>query len=213
MKTKIKIILAIHCTDNYFGFAYKETTNKKSYEDFFIRKIDKNISNNLVDDLNEFLSKKSFHSIERISVSKGPSNFNASRLVIVLARTLSQQLNCSLDSYSSFYIMAKRIALENKVYKKSETFWIINKLKNKGFIAGMYGIKRYKDAPQNLFINELQIPQIYKDINSFKFNYFVDFDIKKDLLELLNLSTLNSEKNIFNSWDNVLPIYPISPIN
>ena len=44
-------------------------------------------------------------------------------------------------------------------------------------------------------------------------NFEANYDDKEDLKELLNLS--NKKQNIanFNSWEKVLPLYPISPIN
>ena len=51
----------------------------------------------------------------KISVSVGPANFNASRLIVVLARTISLQLNCPVDSFSCFKLMSKRIALKNNL--------------------------------------------------------------------------------------------------
>ena len=59
--------------------------------------------------MTEFEGERHLKRINKISVSIGPSNFNASRQIIVLARTLAQQINCSLDSFSSFELMAKRL--------------------------------------------------------------------------------------------------------
>ena len=100
--------LVIHSTDNSFGFGYREKNNLKS-DELFIRKFDNDLCNNLVNDFNKFISKEKLQKVNKISVSIGPANFNASRLIVVLARTISQQINCPLDSFSSFEIMAKRL--------------------------------------------------------------------------------------------------------
>ena len=39
------------------------------------------------------------------------------------------------------------------------------------------------------------------------------FDDKEDLKELLDLSNKNSLNSNIDSWEKVLPLYPISPIN
>ena len=39
------------------------------------------------------------------------------------------------------------------------------------------------------------------------------YDDKKDLKELLNLSNKNLLNTNIDSWQKVLPLYPISPIN
>ena len=96
-----KSTLAIHCTDNSFGFAFRENNNILS-DNFFVKEFEKDLCNNLISDFTNFIKKENFKKINKISVSIGPANFNASRQIVVLARTLSQQINCSLDSFSSF---------------------------------------------------------------------------------------------------------------
>ena len=135
-----KFVLAIHSTNDFFGFGYKYLKNPTIKDNFSIKKLDKDLSQNLISSLAEFLNKKKIDSILRISISVGPSNFNASRQIVVCARAISQQLNCSLDKYSSFQIMAKRIAIKNKILDNNQYFWIIKRLKNRGYIAGKYRI-------------------------------------------------------------------------
>ena len=104
----------IHSTDNSFCFGYRKHNALES-DQFFIKKFDNDLCNNLINDLNKFISKENLQKINKLSVSTGPANFNASRLIVVLARTISQQINCPLDSFSSFEIMAKRIASQNNI--------------------------------------------------------------------------------------------------
>ncbi len=206
-----KYILAIHSTNNYFGFAYRLVNKKTQNEKFFIKKFDRDLSNNLIFDLGEFLFGRSLHSIERISVSNGPANFNATRLIVVLARTISQQVKCPLDDYSCYKIMAKRIALKNDIYDKNQPFWIMNKLRNRGYIAGKYQLDLNLNKTCIYKIKEIIKPKLYQSIKNTY--YEVDYDIKDDLKELLQLSHENHNNSILNNWENVFPIYPISPTN
>jgi len=113
--------LVIHSTDNSFGFGYRKNNTLQS-DELFIKKFDNNLCNNLINDLNKFISKENLQKINKLSVSTGPANFNASRLIIVLARTIAQQIKCPLDSFSSFEIMAKRIASKNKIFTNKKSF-------------------------------------------------------------------------------------------
>ena len=131
--------LVIHSTDNSFGFGYRKNNTLES-DELFIKNFDNDLCNNLINDLNKFISKENIQKINKLSVSIGPANFNASRLIVVLARTISQQINCPLDSFSSFEILAKRIALKNNIFTNKKTFWIYKKLKRNGFITGKYEI-------------------------------------------------------------------------
>ncbi len=207
-----QLILAIHSTENTFGFALRKNNNQES-DSFLLKKFENNLCNNLIIDFNKFISKENLQKVNRISVSLGPSNFNASRLIVVLARTISQQINCPLDSISSFELISKRIALKNKIYENNQAFWIYKKLKRKGFIAGKYIVCNSDDKKENLMIKEKVVPKIFQELlnkeNSFEANY----EDEKDLKELLNLSNRNSKIPNPNSWETVLPLYPLSPIN
>ncbi len=204
--------LVIHSTDNSFGFGYRKNNNHES-DELFIKKFNNDLCNNLIDDFNKFISKEKLKKVNKLSVSIGPANFNASRLIVVLARTISQQINCPLDSFSSFEIMAKRIAVKNNIFTNKQSFWIYKKLKREGFIAGKYEIFDNKKSPSDLVIRETVVPKVIKEFESKELFLEANYDDKEDLKELLVLANKNLLKININSWQKVLPLYPISPIN
>ena len=204
--------LVIHSTDISFGFGFRKNNNAGS-DELLIKEFDKDLCNNLIVDFNKFISKETLQKLNKISVSSGPANFNASRLIVVLARTISQQINCPLDSFSSFRIMAKRIALKNNIFTNKQSFWIYKKLKRKGFIAGKYEISNDKANNADLVIRETVLPKVIKELDSKEPFFEAYYDDKYDLKELLNLSNQNFLNISANSWQKVLPLYPISPIN
>jgi len=156
-------ILVIHSTDNSFGFGYRKNNTLES-DELFIKKFDNNLCNNLINDLNKFISKENLQKVNKISVSIGPANFKASRLILVLARTISQQINCPLESCSSFEIMAKRIASKNNIFINKQSFWIYKQLKRKGFIAGKYEIYQNEQKNAGLVIREIVLPKVIKEL-------------------------------------------------
>ncbi len=204
--------LVIHSTDNSFGFGFRKNNDAES-DELFIKEFDKDLCNNLIVDFNKFISKENLQKVSKISVSIGPANFNASRLIVVLARTISQQINCPLDSFSSFEIMAKRIALKNNIFINKKLFWIFKKLKRKGFIAGKYEI--YGGAQNNgdISIREILSPKVIKELDSKELFFQAHYDDKEDLKEFLDLANKNLLNSNVDSWRKVLPLYPISPIN
>ena len=217
MKNKFKQkenfpILALNSTDNSFGFGYRKNNNLES-DEFFIKKFDNDLCNNLINDFNKFISKENLQKINKLSVSIGPANFNASRLIVVLARTISQQINCPLKSFSSFEIMAKRIASKNNIFKNKKSFWIYKELKRKGFIAGKYEIHHNEKNSSDLVIRETVLPKVVKELASKELTFEAIYDDKEDLKELLDLSNKNLLNSNVDSWRKVLPLYPISPIN
>ncbi len=204
--------LVIHSTDNSFGFGYRKNNTLES-DKLFIKKFDKDLCNNLIIDLNKFISKENLQKINKLSVSIGPANFNASRLIVVLARTISQQINCPLESFSSFEIMAKRIAKKNNIFRNKKSFWIYKKLKRKDLIAGKYEIYHKEKNSLDLVIRETVLPKVVKDLESKELTFEANYDDREDLKELLNLANKNLLNSNLDSWKKVLPLYPISPIN
>ena len=204
--------LVIHSTDDSFGFGYRKNDSIES-DELLIKKFDNDLCNNLISEFNNFISKDNLQKVNKISVSIGPANFNASRLIVVLARTISQQLNCPLDSFSSFEVMAKRIASKHNIYKNKKSFWIYKKLKRKGFIAGKYEIYHNEKNSSDLIIRETVLPKVVKELESKELSFEANYDDKEDLKELLDLSNKNLLNSNVDSWRKVLPLYPISPIN
>ncbi len=204
--------LVIHSTDNSFGFGYRKNNDLES-DKFFIKKFDNDLCNNLINDLNKFISKENLQKINKLSVSIGPANFNSSRLIVVLARTISQQINCPLVRFSSFEIMAKRIASKNNIFRNKKSFWIYKKLKRKGFIAGKYEIYHNEKNSSNLIIRETVLPKFFKELEIQELSFEATYHDKEDLKELLDLSNKNLINSNIDSWRKVLPLYPISPIN
>ena len=202
--------LVIHSTDNSFGFGYRKNNDIET-DELFIRKFDNDLCNNLIIEFNKFISQENLQKLNKISVSIGPANFNASRLIVVLARTLSQQINCPLDCFSSFEMMAKRIAKKNNIFTNKQSFWIYKKLKRKGFIAGKYKICHCKPNNTDLFIQETVLPKVIQEFESKELFLKANYEDEKDLKEFLDLSNKNLLNT--NNWQKVLPLYTISPIN
>ena len=109
--------------------------------------------------------------------------------------------------------MAKRIAIKNNCNTDKESFWIFNKLKRRGFIAGKYEVIKSDKNNGDLFVNETIIPKLFDRLNPKDQNFQAEYDDLEDLRELLNLSNKNTKKRDLNSWEEVLPLYPLSPIN
>ena len=205
-------ILVIHSTDSSFGFGYRKN-NKIDSDKLFIKQFDNDLCNNLIVEFNKFISKENLQKVNKISVTIGPANFNASRLIVVLARTIAQQINCPIDSFSSFELIAKRIASKNNILTNKQSFWIYKKLKRKGFIAGKYEIYQKEEKNADLVIQEIVVPKVIQELERKELFFEANYEDEEDLRELLDLANRNLLNANINSWKNILPLYPISPIN
>jgi len=67
--------------------------------------------------------------------------------------------------------------------------------------------------PSDLIIRETVLPKVVKELESKDLFFEAIYDDKEDLKELLALSNKTLLNSNLDSWQTVLPLYPISPIN
>ena len=70
MKNKLKqrenyLTLVIHSTDNSFGFGYRKNNSLQS-DELFIKKFNNDLCNNLINDLNKFISRENLQKVKKV---------------------------------------------------------------------------------------------------------------------------------------------------
>ena len=90
---------------------------------------------------------------------------------------------------------------------------LFKKLKRRGYITGQYEIYISDKRKKEITIEEELMPKLFERLKNTECSYQAEYNEIEDLKELLNLSNKNSQDSNFNSWEKVLPLYPISPIN
>ena len=207
-----KYLLALHSCSESFGIAIKDTENSKKIIKSEIFNIGRSLSNKLFSCIENILPRRLWKQIIRISVAKGPGSFTSTRLTISMARTIAQQIDCSLDSMSSFHLMAPRL---HKDLKENilDPFWIKDILPRRGIVAGKYElIKIHKESDFHEF-RELISPKLIR--NEKEVNPYLEAskNIEKDIISLINFSQYCHSLKINSHWSKTLPIYPTSPID
>lgn len=149
--------------------------------------------------------------IVRLAVATGPGGFTGTRLTVVMARTLAQQLSCPLDGVSSFLLMAHRLIAEG--HAAGERFWIRQELPRRGFVTG-----RYETVASGAGVVECESPILVspeaadawsgrgEPVHSFQ------DDVASDVARLLSLAREAHHRGSLAPWSRVLPIYPTSPV-
>ena len=159
------------------------------------------------------LPRKFWRQIIRISVAKGPGSFTSTRLTISMARIIAQQINCSLDSYSSFHLMAPRLYKDLDQDQIMNPFWIKDLLPRRGFVAGKYQlIKIHQDSNFHEF-SEIVSPQLINNKIEISPSIFASNNIEKDIISLIHFSQYCQSSKVTSHWGKTLPIYPTSPID
>ncbi len=203
-------LLALHSSTNTLGVAI---LNSKSPKESIISStfpIGRYLSNKVVNCIEELFPASSWHQLSRISVAIGPGGFTGTRLTVILARTLAQQLECHLDGISSFALMAPRLAKD--LSTRHEPFWITQELPRKGIIAGKYQI--INDSKMNSFeeVLELEKPHLLSSECKVIPTVKASENVTLDVVRLLKVSLFAQKTGQKKSWRNVFPIYASSPV-
>ena len=211
--SKSKYLLALHSCSESFGIAVKDIENPEKLIKTEVFNIGRSLSNKLFSCIEKILPKSFWKQIIRISVAKGPGSFTSTRVTISMARTISQQIDCSLDSISSFHLMAPRLYKYLNKKQNFNPFWIKDILPRRGIIAGKYQlIKIHKDSNFHEF-RELISPKLIKEENDIDPSVYSSNNIEKDIISLINFSQYCENLKVKSNWENTLPIYPTSPVD
>ena len=211
--SKSKYLLALHSCSESFGIAIKDTENPNKNIESEVFNIGRSLSNKLFSCIEKILPRKFWKQITRIAVAKGPGSFTSTRLTISMARTIAQQVDCSLDSMSSFHLMAPRLYKYLDQTQMMKPFWIKDVLSRRGIVAGKYQLAKIHKEPNFHEFSEIISPHLIsneKDINP---SIKASNNIEKDIISLLNFSQYCHNSNFYSDWKKILPIYPTSPID
>ena len=211
--SKSKYLLALHSCSESFGVAIKDTENSGSTIKSEVFNIGRSLSNKLFTCIETIIPKNFWDLITRISVAKGPGSYTSTRLTISMARTIAQQIGCSLDSMSSFHLMAPRLYKDLDENEVLNPFWIKDFLPRRGIIAGKYQlVKIHKDLDFYEF-NEIVSPQLMSNEKLLNPSIKASNNIEKDIISLINFSQYCQNSEVQSDWQKTLPIYPTSPVD
>lgn len=95
--------LALHTTSSQLGLSFSNFAGETSCQTW---NLDRELSNYLHQHLVEFIQPKTWQDFAFIAVAKGPGSFTSTRIGVVAARTLAQQLNIPLFGISTLAALA-----------------------------------------------------------------------------------------------------------
>ncbi|MBR8827019.1 MAG: tRNA (adenosine(37)-N6)-threonylcarbamoyltransferase complex dimerization subunit type 1 TsaB [Gomphosphaeria aponina SAG 52.96 = DSM 107014] len=206
----LKYGLALHSTSPQLGISlsnFTDDTRSQTWE------LGRDLSTHLHQHLIEFLGTTALKDLEFIAVAKGPGSFTGTRLGLVLARTLGQQLNIPIFAISTLaaiawsekdkYLNNNKIAIQMDA-RRSQLFVAIYEVKNdrEGLITHLPDtIITPKDWEQTL--NSL--PTKYQLIET-------PTKLGNTVTSLLNLAYFEWQKGARPQWSEVLPFYGQHPV-
>ena len=206
------LILALHSCTETFGVAILDNRSTKQSLNSSTFSTGRSLSNKIFNCVEELLPASDWPLISRLSVAIGPGGYTGTRLAVVMARTLAQQLNCPLDGVSSFALMAPRVVKELQPINQNEPFWIVKDLPRRGLIGGMYKIKNDLNSNNKQEVIELEKPHLLSSKSIVIPSVQASYNVAKDVIMLLKFSLSQHTSKNQSNWRKVLPIYPTSPV-
>lgn len=176
----------------------------------------RDLSNQLLSCVEQVLPAAYWPELGRLAVATGPGGFTGTRLTVVMARTLAQQLQLPLDGVGSFLLVARRLGL-------SEPTWLVQELPRRGLVAGLYGPEHRvdrsggdggRDAAE---VVEWRAPRLHADAAALAAIHPAprrpaEVVVAADVAQLLELALRGHQGEQPAPWQPVLPIYPTSPV-
>jgi tRNA threonylcarbamoyl adenosine modification protein YeaZ len=171
------------------------------------------LSNHLLTCLEELLPAADWPRIGRLAVATGPGGFTGTRLTVVLARTLAQQLRVPLDGPSSFLLIARRLQAAGQADGAAGPgFWLVQDLPRRGLVAGLYGLENgamVERLVPRLVADRAALTALAPAVTSV---HSGDVMLPDDVVQLLDCSLEAEAAGRPGPWAPVLPLYPTSPV-
>ena len=205
------LLLALHSSSETFALAVQALTDDHPAQVASFP-LGRRLSNELLACVEELLPADQWRRIGRLVVATGPGGFTGTRLTVVFARTLAQQLAIPLHGYSSFLLMAHRLAAPGQVMAEVPRFWLTQELPRRGVVAGCYGPAASGGLGE---LAELEPPRLFRagDGLPAEPRQPAVVDPEADALQLLQLGQRAAAAQLPGPWQPVLPLYPTSPVD
>ena len=115
-------LLALHSSTPTLGMALVDARSSINHAQVQCRSLGRALTNELVGSVQDLLPRQQWSQITRLAVATGPGGFTGTRLTVVLARTLAQQLSVPLHGISSFALMAPRLCQQLRSLSRAIRF-------------------------------------------------------------------------------------------
>jgi tRNA threonylcarbamoyl adenosine modification protein YeaZ len=203
--TALPLLLALHSCSNSFGMALLDPEQPGAGPLVQVHPDGRGLSNSLISRVQALLPPERWPQLQGLAVATGPGGFTGTRLSVVMARTMAQQLACPLLGVSSYSLMAPRLELQLPQSMQGQPFWVTQELPRRGVVGGEYQIS----AGQ---VHELSQPTLLPQGSSPQPAVEVQLDVAADVERLLQLLQRSHGAGAAMPWAEVLPIYPTSPV-
>ena len=167
------------------------------------------LSSRLHQYLQEILLPQTWQDIQFIAVAKGPGGFTGTRVGVVTARTIAQQLNIPLFGISNLAAVAARKSEGDRLLavqmdaRREQLFVAIYQLDDRGYLQPY------------LEDTLMSVPAWQKTLANLKLPYqlvIAEGNIAATVTDVLDLAYLDWQRGIHPHWSQVVPYYGQHPV-
>jgi len=205
-----KYALALHTTTPQLGIALSNFAGDSRTQ---IWDLGQDLSAHLHQYLTEILQPQTWQDLAFIAVAKGPGGFTGTRIGVVTARTLAQQLDIPLFGISTLAAVAWSA---KKEVNANYLLAVQMKARRGQLFVGIYQFSADGESWQTYLADTTMTPEAWQQT-------LASLDLPYKLIEasqnlantvnsILELAYLEWQQQKYSSWSEVLPFYGQHPV-
>lgn len=199
--------LAIHTTSPELGLAISNFAGDSRCSTW---ELGRSLASHLHHHLAEFIQPQTWSDLAFIAVAKGPGGFTGTRIGVVTARTLAQQLDIPLFTVSSLAAVAQS-------YSKEGTIAVQMPAQRGQLFTAIYEVTKNGVGLNPLFPDTVMIPETWQQtLNSWSTGYQLiqaEGGLGRSVTSLLELAYIDWQQGKRPDWSEALPFYGQHPVN
>lgn len=205
--------LALHTTSAQLGLAisnFAEDSRKQTWE------LGRQMSTHLHQYLAEFLAPQTWADLAFIAVAKGPGSFTSTRLGLVTARTLGQQLEIPVFAISTLAAVAWQEGVQEQ---KNSTLAVQMEARRDELFVGIYQVANGGKNTNKLQVELLDTiikaenwQQKLADLNTIDRVINVPINLGFTVDSILAIAYENWQQGKRTYWSEAVPFYGQSPV-
>ncbi|MFP4219812.1 MAG: tRNA (adenosine(37)-N6)-threonylcarbamoyltransferase complex dimerization subunit type 1 TsaB [Phormidium sp.] len=209
--------LALHTTTARLGLAVSEADSSHAQARAQTWPLGRSLSSELHEYLREFITPHRWQDLAFLAVAKGPGSFTGTRIGLVTARTLAQQLEIPLFARSSLEVMAEYRRQQDKGIPL-DCDLAVQLMASRGQLFTAI----YKPAPKGQGLTTLvtDTARSFEDwtalLNQWRSPYYLikadEDELADSIPSLLDLANQDYQEGRRPSWFQALPFYGQHPV-
>lgn len=205
----LKYAFALHTTTPELGLSISNFADESRSD---VWKLDRNVSNLMHQYLINFVKPQTWADMAFIAVAKGPGGFTGTRIGVVAARTLGQQLNIPVFAISTL----AAFAWENRV--DDDNFIAVQMPAQRGMLYGaIYQVMPDGSGLTVVMTDVVLTPEVWEEkLADWNGNYRLleaNSRLAATVTSMLQLAHLDWQRGKRPEWTEALPFYGQHPVN